>query len=128
MGPQRPDTCIICPGYCPPKTVRCGPEKHGAINNREAQNICGSLALAQSAPPLIRHCVKAQNTQSTRSSTLRFVCPARFFTRPVDTDIVSYTILSFSRVFNCLNATQFLFMIPKAVNVQKNVFCKRVCT
>ena len=46
---------------CPPKTVQCGPEKHGAINNREAQKICGApdsagpLALAQSAPPpLIR--------------------------------------------------------------------------
>ena len=43
---------------CPPKTVQCGPEKHGAINNREAQKICGTpesagpLALAQSAPPL----------------------------------------------------------------------------
>ena len=43
---------------CPPKTVQCCPEKHGAINNREAQKICGApesagpLALAQSAPPL----------------------------------------------------------------------------
>ena len=42
--------------------MRCGPEKHGAINNREAQKICGApesagpLALAQSAPPLIRPC------------------------------------------------------------------------
>ena len=53
MGPQRPERCIICP----PKTVRCGPEKLGTINNREAQKICGApesagpLALAQSAPP-----------------------------------------------------------------------------
>ena len=65
MWPQRPDTCIICP----PKTVRCGPEKHGAINNREAQKIygdpesAGPLALAQSAPPLIRHCMQ-QTTHS----------------------------------------------------------------
>ena len=49
--PQRPATYI-----CPPKTVQCGPEKHEAINNREAQKICGApetagpLALAQSAP------------------------------------------------------------------------------
>ena len=38
---------------CPPKTVRCGPEKHGAINNREAQKSAenaGPQALAQSAP------------------------------------------------------------------------------
>ena len=61
-------TCVpLCPAtymICPPKTVQCGPEKHGAINNREAQKICGApesagpLALAQSAPPpLIRHCL-----------------------------------------------------------------------
>ena len=25
---------------CPPKIVQCGPEKHGAINNHEAQKIC----------------------------------------------------------------------------------------
>ena len=52
----------LCPAtymICPPKIVQCGPEKHGAINNREAQKICGApesagpLALAQSAP-LIR--------------------------------------------------------------------------
>ena len=59
--PQRPATYI-----CPPKTVQCGPEKHGAINNREAQKICGApesvgpLALAQSAPSplnlaIVRH-------------------------------------------------------------------------
>ena len=38
--------------------MRCGPEKRGAINNREAKKLCGApksagpLALAQSAPPL----------------------------------------------------------------------------
>ena len=42
---------------CLPETVQCGPEKHGAINNREAQKFCGAaesagpLVLAQSAPP-----------------------------------------------------------------------------
>ena len=69
--PQRPATYMICP----PKTVQCGPEKHGAINNREAQKVCvapesaGPLALAQCAPPplnpamLVRFTFSQQNVR-----------------------------------------------------------------
>ena len=56
MGPQRADTYIICP----PKTVGCGPEKHGAINNRKAQKICGAPR-KRGAPGTCPKCPPALN-------------------------------------------------------------------
>ena len=60
---------------CPPKTVQCGPEKHGATNNREAQKICGApdsagpLALAQSAPPPLNPALARAVRSAGRNNT-----------------------------------------------------------